>query len=187
MRQKDVERQIRRAQQGDARAFARLYDEFYERVYGFVRSRVSDAEDAKDLTATVFMRAWEALPTYDVRGVPFAAWLFRIARNAVIDEYRRKAREIERVSEEDAAEVADVAAVDEAAIARCDAEAVRRAVRRLTDEQAMVIMLRFFWDMPVAEVAETLGKSEGAVKAMQHRAVRMLARFLTEDMDGRPD
>lgn len=185
MRPKDVDRQVRRAQQGDPRAFARLYDEFYERVYGFVRSRVSDAEDAKDLAATVFMRAWEALPSYDVRGAPFSAWLFRIARNAVIDQYRRKARDLERVSEDEAAGVSDGGAVDETVIARCDGEAVRRAVRRLTDEQAAVIALRFFWDMPVTEVADALGKTEGAVKAMQHRAMRMLARFLSEEMDER--
>ncbi len=185
MRQQDVERQVRRAQQGDARAFERLYDAFYDRVYGFVRSRVPDVETAKDLAATVFIRAWEALPSYDIRGVPFAAWLFRIARNAIIDEYRRMAREVERVSEDDAAMVADAGAVDEAVIARCDAEAVRRAVRRLTDEQAAVIVLRFFWDMPVADVAKALGKTEGAVKAMQHRAVRMLARLLSEEADGR--
>ncbi len=203
MRQQDVERQVRRAQQGDARAFERLYDAFYDRVYGFVRSRVPDVETAKDLAATVFIRAWEALPSYDIRGVPFAAWLFRIARNAIIGllgvtvpeeygcaganyvSYGLVAREVERVSEDDAAMVADAGAVDEAVIARCDAEAVRRAVRRLTDEQAAVIVLRFFWDMPVADVAKALGKTEGAVKAMQHRAVRMLARLLSEEADGR--
>ncbi|MCL4078482.1 sigma-70 family RNA polymerase sigma factor [Coriobacteriia bacterium Es71-Z0120] len=179
----NVERLIQKAQQGDARAFARLYDAYFERIFGFVRTRVSDLEDAKDLTATVFMRAWEALPSYDLRGVPFAAWLFRIARNAIIDEYRRTARGPQQVWEDDAQAVADPVSVEETVIAQCDAETVRRALEALTDEQAAVIVLRFLWDMPIAEVAEALGKSEGAVKAMQHRAVRMLAKHLAEQVD----
>lgn len=182
--QMDVERLIWRAQQGDARAFARLYDTCFERVFGFVRARVSDLEDAKDLTATVFMRVWEALPSYDLRGVPFGAWLFRIARNAVIDEYRRAARWPQRAPEEDARAIADPFSLDETVIARCDVEAVREALRVLTDEQAAVIVLRYLWDMPIAEVARVLDKSEGAVKAMQHRAVRTLARYLSEHVDG---
>ncbi|MCX8006650.1 MAG: sigma-70 family RNA polymerase sigma factor [Coriobacteriia bacterium] len=183
MQQRDVERLIRKARSGDVRAFERLYETHYDRVYGFIRARVADFEDAKDLTATVFMRAWEALPSYDARGIPFAAWLFRIARNAVIDEYRRTSREPQRVRDDDAAEVADIVAVDETVLARCDAEHLRRALRRLTDEQAAVVVLRFFWDMPVADVASALGKTEGAVKAMQHRAVRTLARYLSEGED----
>lgn len=183
MQQMDVERLIRRAQQGDSRAFARLYDLFFDRVFGFVRARVSDVEDAKDLTATVFMRAWEALPAYDVRGVPFAAWLFRIARNAIIDEYRRASREPQRVHEEDAEAVADPQSLDETVIALSDAQRVREALRGLTEEQAAVIVLRFLWDLPIAEVADALGKTEGAVKAMQHRAVRMLAKRLAEMAD----
>jgi RNA polymerase sigma-70 factor (ECF subfamily) len=179
----NVERFIRNAQQGDARAFGRLYDAYFERIFGFVRARVSDVEDARDLTATVFMRAWEALPSYDCRGVPFAAWLFRIARNAIIDEYRRTAREPQWVREDDAQVVADPASLDETIVARCDAEAVRRALQMLTDEQAAVVVLRFLWDMPIAEVAKALDKSEGAVKAMQHRAMRMLAKHLTEQAD----
>lgn len=184
MRLMDVERLIRKAQQGDAHAFARLYDAHFERVFAFVRARVSDVEDAKDLTATVFMRAWQALPSYDLRGVPFAAWLFRIARNAIIDEYRRTSREPQTVCEDDARAVADPMSVDEEVLARCDAEAVRKALRALTDEQAAVIVLRFLWDMPIAEVAQALGKTEGAVKAMQHRAVRMLAKHVSEMADG---
>ena len=78
---------------GDPYAFAELYDAFADRVYGFVRLRVRDVRDAEEIVETVFLKAWQALPDYEQRGLPFSAWLFRIARNAVIDEVRRSGRE----------------------------------------------------------------------------------------------
>lgn len=172
-------RTVRRACNGDARAFGRLYDEYADRVYAFVRSRVDSTADAEDVTATVFLKAWEAIRSYDDRGLPFSAWLFRIARNAVVDEYRRKARRPVPVEETpetgETAEPADVAA-----IAAADAERVRAAVGMLTDEQAAVIAMRFWWDMSLKDTADALGKNENAIKALQHRAVRTLARLLHE-------
>ena len=172
-------RTVERACQGDTRAFGRLYDEYADRVYAFVRSRVDSAADAEDITATVFLKAWEAIGSYDDRGLPFSAWLFRIARNALVDEYRRKAHR--PVPVEEAPETGETAEpADIAAIARADAGRVRAAVRMLTDEQAGVIAMRFWWDMSIRDTAEALGKNENAVKALQHRAIRTLARLLEE-------
>ncbi len=93
MTDRRIERLVQRAARGDVRAFARVYDEYAGRVYGFVHLRVNDARDAEELTETVFMRAWQALPAYRQLGLPFSAWLFRIVRDAAIDEHRRSAEE----------------------------------------------------------------------------------------------
>lgn len=172
-------RTVRRACGGDARAFGRLYDEYADRVYAFIRSRVDSAHDAEDVTATVFLKAWEAIGSYDDRGLPFSAWLFRIARNAVIDEYRRKAHRAVPVEESpDTGETAEPA--DIAAIAAVDAVRIRAAVRMLTEEQAAVVAMRFWWDMSIRDTADALGKNENAIKALQHRAIKTLARLLQE-------
>ncbi|MDO9557274.1 MAG: sigma-70 family RNA polymerase sigma factor [Coriobacteriia bacterium] len=182
MAERHIDRLVAKAIAGDARAFGRLYDEFADRVYAFVRGRVVSTQDAEDLTATVFLKAWEAINGYDDRGIPFGAWLFRIARNAVIDSYRRTARVPEIASAEDAFEVMDVSAiVDERVFARLEVEEVCEAMDSLTEEQRSVLMLRFVWGFDVKESAQGLGKSEGAVKALQHRAVRSLTRLLAEE------
>lgn len=175
---------MRRACGGDARAFGQLYDEYADRVYAFIRSRVDSTHDAEDVTATVFLKAWEAIGSYDDRGLPFSAWLFRIARNAVIDEYRRKAHRAIPVEESpDTGETAEPA--DIAAIAAVDAVRVRAVVSMLTEEQAAVIAMRFWWDMSIKDTADALGKNENAIKALQHRAIKTLARRLQEgEYDG---
>lgn len=178
-----VERWIARARRGDATAFGRLYDLYVDRVYAYARSRVRSVQDAEDLTEIAFMKAWEAIGSYDDRGLPFTAWLFRIARNAVIDRHRKSEREPEAVDLAAAATIPDVVAVEEEVLGLLDGETIREALRELTDEQATVITMRFIWDMSLKDVAESLGKSEGAVKAMQHRAVRSLAALLGRKSD----
>ena len=180
---KHVERAIRRASYGDATAFARLYDLYADRIYAYVRSRVRTTEDAEDLTETVFMKAWEAIGSYDDRGLPFSAWLFRIARNVVIDRHRKSEREPDAVDLNAAAAVPDPAVTEDTVMARLDGDTVRDALRGLTEDQASVIVMRFMWDMSLRDVADAMGRSEGAVKAMQHRAVRALATLLSRGND----
>ncbi len=174
-----IARLVQRARKGDVVAYGRLYDEYADRVYAFARTRTRSVHDAEDVTATVFLKAWESIRSYDDRGLPFSAWLFRIARNASIDEHRRSAR-TPIPTEEPAADRA-IEGPDEAVIAKVDTEKLRQAVRMLTEEQASVIALRFWWDLSLKETAEALGKNENAVKALQHRATRTLARMLQED------
>lgn len=180
MTDKKLARLIDRARRGDAHAFGKLYDEFADRVYGFVRSRSASPHDAEDVTATVFLNAWRSIGNYDERGLPFSAWLFRIARNAVIDEHRRAER---RPEPTDDAPVDDtpVESAEALVVAQADAAAVRAAVGQLTEEQGSVIACRFWWDLTIRETAEALGKNENAVKQLQHRAVKNLARMLQED------
>ena len=173
-------RLVRRASHGDADAFGELYDMYADRVYGYCKARVGSVHDAEDLTETVFLRAYEAIGSYKDRGLPFGAWLFRIAHNVVVDHARRRARRPDEPGE--IPELGDDApGPEESALVGCDAERVRACLTRLTEEQAAVITMRFLWDFDISETARVLGKSDGAVKALQHRALRSLARMLSDD------
>lgn len=179
---KYVDRLVARAGRGDAAAFGRLYELYADRIYSFVRSRLGDPHDAEDVTATVFMKAFEAIGGYDRRGLPFGAWLFRIARNATIDHTRRGVRTPEPMEDLESALPPSPVMIDEQVAARVDGELIRRCVERLTEEQSAVVACRFYFDMDVRQTAKALGRTEGAVKALQHRAMRSLARML-EEMD----
>ncbi|HEY3079154.1 MAG TPA: sigma-70 family RNA polymerase sigma factor [Chloroflexota bacterium] len=164
------------ATQGDARAFAALYDAHVERVYRHVYYRVGNRADAEDLTQQVFLQAWRAIGRYRRTGAPFLAWLFAIAHNAVAGFYRGL---------KDAApldfepEVRDRWADPEgAALAGHDRAAVRRAILRLKPEQQQVVIMRFVEGLDHAAVAAALGTSEGNVRVIQHRALRELRRLL---------
>jgi len=175
-----IRRLVHRSTKGDARAFGRLYDEHVDRIYAFTRSRIANNHDAEDVTETVFLKAWGAIGCYDERGLPFSAWLFRIARNAVVDWHRRQGR-VPTPVEDCSPDTMDIGLdVEAVVISTADGEGVREALKTLTDDQAAVIVLRFYWDMSHAEVAASLGKTEGAVKALQHRAVQRLGVVLTE-------
>ncbi len=139
MSDQHIDRLIARSGAGDPGAFGKLYDVFADRVYAYARTRVSSVQDAEDVTETVFLKAWEAISSYDNRGLPFSAWLFRIARNVIVDGYRRESRMPSTVDISAAEAMPDRVMVDEEALARLDAETIRAAVRQLTDEQAAVV------------------------------------------------
>lgn len=181
MTDRRVEKLVTKAARGDARAFARLYDAFADRVFGYVRLRTRDVRDAEELVETVFLKAWQALPGYEQRGLPFGAWLFRIARNAVIDAARRAGREPQLAEEAEAAALPASECVDAAVIERLDAARLREAIGMLTEEQAAVVTMRFLWGLSLKDTAGVLDRNDGAVKALQHRALRSLARLLAEE------
>jgi RNA polymerase sigma-70 factor, ECF subfamily len=176
-------RLVAKAARGDGRAFAKLYDAFADRVYGFVRGRVRDERDAEELTETVFLKAWQALPGFEERGVPFAAWLLRIARNAIVDGHRRSTREPAWAAAEEADDLADEVRLDEEVFRRLDGERVRGALALLTEEQYSVVAMRFLMGLTLRDTAAAMDRTEGAVKALQHRALRTLARLLAEESD----
>ncbi len=181
--ERHIDRLVRRALNGDADAFGRIYDVYVDRVYTYACARVNDPHEAEDVTEVVFLKAFEAIGTYDRRGLPFGAWIFRIARNATIDHARRSARVPKPVEDLIEQVGPDPVTVEEQVVARVDDAIIKNAIRRLTDDQASVIACRFFWDMDIRETARALGRTEGAVKALQHRALRSLARIL-EEMGG---
>jgi RNA polymerase sigma-70 factor (ECF subfamily) len=176
MSDSEIERLVEQAREGDAAAFGALYDAFAPRVYRFFRFRVSTPESAEDLTQRVFLKMIEQLPHYRNQGVPFAAWLFRVARNAWIDEHRtsHSAMPLELLSDS----AADEASPEQRAIDAYDWDVVRRALHRLPDDQREVIACRFFADLSARETAAQMGRSEGSVRVLQHRALAALRRLM---------
>ncbi len=173
---RDEEWLVRRAKEYDREALTQLYRRHVSAIYRYIHLRVGRADLAEDLTADVFLKMLEGIESFDYRGVPFAAWLFRIAHDRVVDYFRRQAgKETLSLSEWLRAPGEGPAATMEAALAR---ERLRQAFWRLTGEQQQVIILKFGEGLTNAEVGRLLGKSEGAVKSLQHRALVSLRRFL---------
>lgn len=179
-----LERLVLEAKGGDPWAFGRLFDEYNEPIYRFIANRVNRPSDAEDLTQLVFVKALEALPRYEVRGVPFGGWLFRLARNTIIDHART--RHDHAALDAAADRAADEAGPDEVTLLRQDLDAVARALASLTDEQREAIELRFFAGLSAREAAEVMGKQEGTVRGLQFRAIASLRRSLGLDLDVEP-
>ena len=166
-----------RAGKGDAAAFGALYDRYVEAVYRYVFYRVRNDADAEDLVSDVFVRALRAIPRYEPR-VAFLAWLYRIARNAVIDRARRSRTQI---SFEDALahpNVDQIVEPDANILALSDKEAVRGALAKLTPLQQEVIVLRFVEGYSTQEIATLVGKREGTVRGIQFRALEALRALI---------
>ncbi len=178
----DEARLIREAQQGQAEACAALYDLHYDAVYRYCLFRVGDVKLAQDLTSEVFLRMVERLDAFKPRGRPLLAWLYTIARNLVIDEHRRngKARLVPLTEASNSSldrEQDPIRGVDR----RLQTECLAAALAHLTEDQRQVIILRFMEDYRNGQVARILGKSEGAIKALQHRALKALRRAVEKE------
>src|SRR5919197_545996 len=175
-----LDRIVDEARGGDPEAFAAIFDRFHEPVYRYIVSRVYRPADAEDLTQLVFVKVLEALPRYESRGVPFGGWLFRLARNVLIDHVRTRH---ETTGLEVLLERADVdRGPDDWAMAREEIEAVGIALAALTDEQRETIALRFFAGLSAKEVAIAMGKQEGTIRGLQFRAIAALRRQLGIDI-----
>jgi RNA polymerase sigma-70 factor (ECF subfamily) len=167
---------VDRARAGDAEAFGQLYLLHLERIYRYVYYRVGTASEAEDLTEHVFLKAWEAVGRYESRGLPFAAWLYRMAHNAVIDHYRASRPTTPIDGSFDLED--EKQSPTDAVMAGVDREELRRAIQRLSHDQQQVVVMRFVEGLSHADVAQLLGKSEGAVRVIQHRALRAMGRYL---------
>jgi RNA polymerase sigma-70 factor (ECF subfamily) len=169
-------RLIRKAQGGDAEAFAQLYRSYVQAIYRYLYSRLSDATVAEDLTAEVFMRAVDGLPRFSDRGLPFGAWLFRIARDRLVDFYRQSGRRpVVDLDESLSSDGPDPSEMAETAVVLND---LHMALNRLTGDQRNVIQFRFMEDWSLEETARAMNKTVNAVKALQHRALSTLHRLL---------
>jgi RNA polymerase sigma-70 factor (ECF subfamily) len=175
----DLASTVAQAQFGDQVAFDAIYDHFADALFRYLYARCGDAALAEELTGDVWVRVVERLPAFRFPGgdpeAAFAGWLYRIARNLVIDSYRR--RRITNVPLSDALSSHE-APPEERVIAGDDRRALRVAIERLTAEQREVLLLRFVEGCTTAEVALLTGRSENAVKVMQHRALSALSRML---------
>ena len=171
-----LDRLVAEAKAGDREAFGRIFDAYAGPIHRFIASRVNRPSDAEDLTQLVFVKVLEALPRYESRGVPFGGWLFRLARNAVIDFVRTRHdhADLEAVVEQARGD----AGPDEMVIVRQELDAVEAAMATLTDDQREAIALRFFSGLSAREAAQAMGKQEGTVRGLQFRAIAALRRQL---------
>ena len=173
----DEWRAIEAAQKDPAR-FAELYENNFERVYAFVARRVRDRNEAEDVTSEVFHQALANLARFQWRGVPFAAWLFKIAANSIIDRSKRAARERELPEDLDVpAEVSTLDIEDEIE----QRARLFRLVDLLPESQRHVIAKRFAEEKSIREIANEIGRSEGAVKQLQFRALQSLRAQMTDE------
>lgn len=175
----DDEKQLIRDAMGShgAESFGTLYDRHHQRIYRYVYLKVTHREEAEDLTHQVFLSAWQNLKTYRFQGLPFSSWLYRIARNKIIDHYRTRQTH-EPLERADALLVSAPENLTDRTDAALDMERIRAAIRRLPADQQDVVIMRFVSDMPYRDVAAALQKTEGAVKVIQHRALKKLREAL---------
>ena len=175
--EKDV---VSRAIKGDGEAFAQLYERYFDGIYRYIYIRLGNQSEVEDLTQEVFVKALEAIGCYKERNLPFAAWLFRIAHNLVIDYFRKQGK-VEKVPLEDDMILVSKSNPALAAERELEIEELINHVEKLSPAQREVISLRFGAELSVAEAAKVLGKNEGTVKALQYNGIVALRKMLVAD------
>lgn len=174
---------VERAKTGDGEAFAGLYDRYVDQVYGFVYNRVRDRDLAEDLTSDVFLRALRSLERFTWQGVDIGAWLVTIARNRVTDHFKSARARLERPTDEMAEPTQDVHRDDDperAALNRDEVAALATAIGSLAEDHRDVLELRFIRGLTVSETAAAMNRTDGAIKALQYRALKALANIVRE-------
>jgi RNA polymerase sigma-70 factor (TIGR02952 family) len=178
----DVWALVRQAQEGDAEAFGRLYDHYVTMVYRYVYHRVGDRATAEDVTSETFVRALRRIDSLSFQGRDVGAWLVTIARNIIRDQVKssRFRLEVSTADMRDADRATD--GPEDAVVQHLTNQQLLECVQQLGSEQQECIVLRFLHGLSVSETAEIMGKKDGAIKALQHRAVRRLAGLLPEGL-----
>ena len=172
----DEESLVRRAQQRDQMALTQLYEENFDKIYRYIVLKIGDRIEAEDMTQQVFLNALKSISSYKWKGMPFSAWLFRIAHNQIVDYFRKKSRRVTvPLDETMSAGDNDPEQMTERKV---EIEQMAEATKKLTKAQQEVISLRFAGDLSIAEVAKAMGKSEGAIKALQHSAIVALRKVM---------
>jgi RNA polymerase sigma-70 factor (ECF subfamily) len=172
----DESETIQRAKAYDPDALSTLYERYYQGIYRYVYYRVGNAGLAEDLTGDIFVKMLHGIQSYSLQGVPFSAWLYRIARNRVIDHMRRQPEKAELSLEE--ARVETIASGETTLEQTVQRDELLQAVQVLTGDQRQVIILKFIEDLDNATIASIMGKTEGAVKSLQHRALDTLRQHI---------
>lgn len=176
-------RLIKRAKSGDKKAFAELYQKYNLIIYRYILAQVGSPQDAEDLTTEVFIKAWNSLDTYADQGYTYGSFLFRVARNTIIDFVRNQKKEnildIETPFwlQDDSDLPSDILSKKE------DYQKLYESINRLPDDYKEVLILRFFSDLSVAETAEFMNRSSGAIRILQHRALNALRSIIEESRE----
>lgn len=182
---------VARAARRDHDAFSQLYTLYFDRVYRYVRLKVGNAPDAEDVTATIFLSAWRTIDNFSPKhDLSFAAWLFRLAHNALVDRYRRT-RDVVSLDDvtTDATIIHTLVGVEQTTPEehlewKTTLDELREALYTLTAEQREVVLLRFVEGLSAREVGKIMGKQQGTVRGMQFRAIEALRKALTHGKEG---
>ena len=174
---------VQRARQGDQEAFARLYEAHFDKIFRYVVLKIRNQAEAEDMTQQVFVKAYESIGAYQSQGVPFTAWLFRIAHNQMVDYVRKQSRK-PTVPLDESLPIADETDLEHDVETKIEMEKVVLATKQLTKAQREVISLRFAGGLSITEAAKTVKKSEGAIKALQHSAILSLRKTLLAGENG---
>ncbi len=172
---------LAQAAQGDRDAFGMLYERYIDRIFNYVYYRTGNVNDAEDLTARVFQRAMNHIVNYTDRGVPFSAWLYRIAHNLVANWHRDRSRRQE-IPLSDAPLIAKGEHPESNLVHTQQQESLLRLIRSLPAERQTLLILKFVEHLSNAEIGEIMGRSEGAVKSLYHRTLLSM-----RDQIGNPD
>jgi RNA polymerase sigma-70 factor (ECF subfamily) len=175
----DVRRLVERAQAGDRRALEELYLLHFDRIYSYLHMSVGNRHDAEDLTTQTFMKMLESIKRFRWQSAPFSAWLFRIAHNLAMDHFRAARRWQPEEEVPEPAEETEPSA-EAAALQAIGRQSMLELIEDLSQEQKQVLTLKFVFNLPNAEVATVLGKTEGAIKSLQHRALVSLQKQISQ-------
>jgi RNA polymerase sigma-70 factor (ECF subfamily) len=175
-------RLVRLAQDGDGEAFGLLYDRYVDTVFRFVYYRVNDRALAEDFTSETFLRALRRIGTISYQGRDIGAWFITIARNIVLDHLKSARHRLEMTTADTIEGKEHAQSTESAVLDVLQSERLMEAVSQLGDEQRECVMLRFIHGLSVSETASVMGKNDGAIKALQHRAVRKLADLVGGDL-----
>jgi len=170
---------IQKAKDGDTEAFGDLYERYAEPVFRFIYSQTSNRFDAEDLTGDVFLRAWQSISRYEERGFSFSAYLFRIARNVMIDR-SRKLRPVSELPEDEISVGEPILNSEPSTIlaAKLQHNELVKTLGKLREDYRTVLVLRFFNNLTTEETSDVMGRSKGSVRVLQHRALSALRQLL---------
>ena len=176
----EIRKLVERGQKGDRTALEELYLIHFDRIYSYLHMTVGNRHDAEDLTTQTFLKMLEKIGTFKWQSAPFSAWLFRIAHNLAMDHFRasRRWQPEEEVPEPEGAQESSA---EDAALQSIGRRSMLELIENLSLEQQQVLMLKFLFNFSNGEAGTVLGKSEGAVKSLQHRALASLQKQLPQD------
>ncbi|HPD55240.1 MAG TPA: RNA polymerase sigma factor [Candidatus Paceibacterota bacterium] len=179
---KKIRKLVSQAQHGNAESFGEIYELFVERIYRYIYLKTNNKEEAEDLTQQVFTKAWEALPQFKFYKNPFSSWLYSIARNLIIDFYRKKKPDFS-LDGENALDVVDNLDLVEQFAIQEEVQRVLEFINQLPSEQKELLLLRFVDDLSYDEIAAIMNKSPLTLRVIQHRALKRLKGIMEKDGD----
>jgi RNA polymerase sigma-70 factor (ECF subfamily) len=176
---------VQRAQTGDADAFGELYDRYVDQVYRYIAYRVGSTQLAEDLTSETFLRALRRIGSFTWQGRDVGAWFVTIARNLIADHYKSGRYRLEMTTDDvtESGKAPTISGPEAEVLESMQNKVLLEAIKKLNAEQQECVVLRFLQSLSVSETAAIMGKNEGAIKALQYRAIRTLGRLLPEGVE----